>query len=84
MATGSTFLAMMHCTSHCDSWGQTRPQMEGKAFDSRMTESAPSRSRTRRWRMKRGMSMETGQPEMQVGFAHWMQRSASARASASA
>ena len=48
-----------------------------------MTESAPGRSRTRRCRMKRGMSIETGQPAMQVGRAHWMHRSASTRASAS-
>jgi hypothetical protein len=29
------------------------------------------------------MSMPTGQPEMHVGLAHWMQRSASAKASRS-
>ena len=32
--------------------------------------------------MKRGMSMATGQPAMQVGRRHWMQRSASVSASA--
>ena len=31
--------------------------------------------------MKRGMSICTGQPATQVGFAHWMQRSASRSAS---
>ena len=71
-----------HCASHCDSCGQTRPQTDGNRFDSLMTPSAPSRSRTSRWRMKRGMSMPTGQPSMQVGLVHMMQRSASASASA--
>ena len=32
--------------------------------------------------MNPGMSIETGQPETQLGRAHWMQRSASVRASA--
>ena len=82
MATGSIFFSRMHWISHCDSCGQTRPQIEGKRFDSWMTERAPGRSRTRRCRMKRGMSMATGQPAMQVGRAHWMHRSASTRASA--
>ena len=76
------FLATTHCASHCDSCGHTRPQTEGNRFDSLMTASAPSMSRTSRWRMKRGMSMPTGQPSMQVGLLHWMQRSASASASA--
>ncbi len=71
-----------HCASHCDSCGQTRPQTDGNRFDSLMTPSAPSRSRTSRCRMKRGMSMPTGQPSMQVGLVHMMQRSASASASA--
>ncbi len=83
MPTDSTFLAITHCASHCVSWGQTRPQMEGKIDASLITARAPSRSRTSTWRMKRGMSICTGQPEMQVGFEHWMQRSASPMASAS-
>ena len=34
IATGSTFLPMMHWASHCDSCGQTRPQIEGKMLAS--------------------------------------------------
>ena len=83
MPTDSTFFAITHCASHCDSCGQTRPQTEGKAFASLMTSRAPSKSRTTTCLMKRGMSIDTGQPETQVGFAHWMQRSASPRASSS-
>ena len=71
----------MHCASHWLSCGQTRPQIEAKRLLSWIAESAPGRSRTRMWRMKRGMSMVTGQPSMQVGRTHWMQRSASCRAS---
>ncbi len=79
--TDSIFLLMMHCASHCVSCGQTRPQTDGKAFDSRITARAPLKSRTSTCRMKRGMSIDTGQPETQAGFEHWMQRSASPRAS---
>ena len=46
MPTDSTFFAITHCASHCDSCGQTRPQIEGNAFASLMTSSAPSKSRT--------------------------------------
>ncbi len=81
MPTDSTFLAMTHWASHCVSCGQTRPQTDGKMEASWITSRAPSMSRTTRWRMKRGMSMATGQPAMQVGLAHWMHRSASRRAS---
>ena len=82
MATDSTFLAITHTASHCVSCGQTRPQIEGKMLASTMTARAPSMSRTTRCRRKRGMSISTGQPEMQVGLRHWMQRSTSPRASA--
>ena len=34
MATDSTFLLMMHCASHCDSCGQTRPQIDGNMLAS--------------------------------------------------
>ena len=47
-----------------------------------MVSSAPSTSRTNSLRMNVGMSMPTGQPAMQVGLTHWMQRSASRSASA--
>ena len=33
MATDSIFLPMTHCASHCDSCGQTRPQIDGKMLD---------------------------------------------------
>ncbi len=80
MPTDSTFALITHCASHCVSCGQTRPQIDGKAFASLMTSRAPSKSRTTTCLMNRGMSIDTGQPDMQVGFAHWMQRSASPRA----
>ena len=55
--------SITHCASHCDSCGQTRPQIDGKMFASLMTSRAPSRSRTTTCRMKRGMSIDTGQPD---------------------
>ena len=84
MATGSIFFASTHCASHWDSCGHTRPHTDGNRLDSWTTPSAPSTSRTNRWRMNRGMSMATGQPATHSGLAHWMHRSASWYASSSA
>jgi hypothetical protein len=75
-------LMSTHCASHWRSCGQTRPHTDGKGLDSWMVASAPSTSRTSSRRMKVGMSMPTGQPSMQVGLTHWMQRSASRSACA--
>ena len=70
-------MPMMHACADT-----TRPHTDGKMLDSWIVSTADSRSRTSRWRMKRGMSIETGQPSMQVGLMHWMQRSASRSAAA--
>ena len=83
MATGSIRLLMTHWLSHWVSCGHTRPHTDGRMLASRMTPRAPSTSFTRRWRMKRGMSISTGQPLMHVGRLHCRQRSASRSASLS-
>jgi hypothetical protein len=82
IATDSSLRPTTHCASHCDSCGQTRPQIDGIRLERLITSSAPSMSRTRMCRMKPGMSMDTGQPSTQAAFEHMMQRSASASASA--
>jgi len=77
MATGSSFLPRMHTPSHWLSWGQTRPQTAGRLFRSQTLRMDLVNSPSLISRMNAGMSTETGQPSMQVGFLHWRHRSAS-------
>ncbi|MBA7627373.1 hypothetical protein ES703_34835 [subsurface metagenome] len=74
---GASFLASEQVASHWDSWGQTRPQMPGRAFLllSIRTASGISPSRTA-W-IKPGISISTGQPSTQLRLGHWIQRLAS-------
>ena len=80
METGWPLMPMTHLISHCFSWGQTRPQTEPREELFLMMRAAPwALSRTISMR-KAGMSMLTGQPSMQAGCLHMMQRAASSLA----
>ena len=57
MPTDSTFLLITHCASHCDSCGQTRPQIEGKMFASLDDRERAVEVAHDEVRMKRGMSI---------------------------
>ena len=80
METGSPLMPMTHLISHCFSWGQTRPQTEPRGELCLMTRAAPWGSPLTISMRKAGMSMLTGQPSMQAGCLHMMQRAASSLA----
>ncbi len=64
MATGHPeALPRLQTSSHCVSWGQTRPQMAGRALVSLILRTAAAKSPFSMSLMKLGMSMATGQPQ---------------------
>ena len=69
-----------HLISHCFSCGQTRPQTEPREELSLMMRAAALGSSLTISCRKAGMSMLTGQPSMQAGCLHMMQRAASSLA----
>jgi len=77
MATGTNRVPREHFSSHCDSCGQTRPQIAGNGLAERRILAAPGMSPAAIKCMKSGIGILTGQPSMQTGSWHRKQRSAS-------
>jgi len=83
MATGSPLMPRTQNFWHWLSWGQTRPQMAGRAFFSLIFLIASSNRFSFISAMKAGMSMSTGHPFRHWGFGHVRQRRASSMANCS-
>src|SRR4030042_1049663 len=73
MAIGAPFLDSVHTCSHCDSCGQTRPHMPGKAFLPFITLTDSGMSLSRIAFMNSGISTFTGQPTTHGRLGHRIQ-----------
>jgi len=80
MPTGSPLIARTHFASHWLSCGQTRPQIAGRLFVSRITSYAFSNSPSLTSPMNFGICTLTGQPSTHGWCLQFRQREASSTA----